>query len=89
MMTVLASVVRVVRMFESMESSKRTHLIMEACSGGNLCTYVKRRKRLEEPEARRIFDQILQGIEYMHSMDIVHRDIKLENVLLDKVKRTT
>jgi 5'-AMP-activated protein kinase, catalytic alpha subunit len=58
---------------------------MEACAGGNLCAYVKRRKRLEEAEARRVLDQVLQGIEYMHALDIVHRDIKLENILLDEV----
>jgi serine/threonine protein kinase len=76
---------RVVRLFETIHSSKRTHLIMEACAGGNLCAYVKRRKRLEEAEARRVLDQVLQGIEYMHALDIVHRDIKLENILLDEV----
>jgi serine/threonine protein kinase len=74
-----------VRLFETIHSSKRTHLIMEACAGGNLCAYVKRRKRLEEAEARRVLDQVLQGIEYMHALDIVHRDIKLENILLDEV----
>jgi serine/threonine protein kinase len=80
---------RVVRLFETIHSSKRTHLIMEACAGGNLCAYVKRRKRLEEAEARRVLDQVLQGIEYMHALDIVHRDIKLENILLDEVNNST
>jgi hypothetical protein len=38
----------VVRLFEAIEGPKRTHLVMEVCSGGNLCTYVKRRRRLDE-----------------------------------------
>ncbi|KAG5190757.1 kinase-like domain-containing protein [Tribonema minus] len=77
---------RVVRLFETVEGPKRTHLIMEACSGGNLCTYVKRRRRLEEAEARRLLDQILQAVEYLHVREIIHRDLKLENILLDEAR---
>lgn len=44
------------------ESSKRIHLIMEHADGGNLCSYVKRRKRLDESEARRILRQLLEGV---------------------------
>ncbi|CAM9172771.1 unnamed protein product [Ectocarpus sp. 12 AP-2014] len=73
---------RVIRLFETAESSKRIHLVMEYADGGNLCSYVKRRKRLDEGEARRILRQLLEGVDYMHGLDIVHRDIKLENVLL-------
>ena len=57
---------------------------MEFVSAGNLCTFVKRRRRLPEDEARKIFLQISVAIEYMHSLEIIHRDVKLENVLLDK-----
>eukprot|EP00611_Tribonema_gayanum_P016801 TRINITY_DN2921_c0_g1_i4.p1 TRINITY_DN2921_c0_g1~~TRINITY_DN2921_c0_g1_i4.p1 ORF type:complete len:843 (-),score=157.03 TRINITY_DN2921_c0_g1_i4:998-3451(-) len=62
---------RVVRLFETVEGPKRTHLIMEACSGGNLCT---------------LLDQILQAVEYLHVREIVHRDLKLENILLDEAR---
>eukprot|EP00903_Cladosiphon_okamuranus_P012027 g11292.t1 len=79
---------RVIRLFETAESSKRIHLVMEYANGGNLCSYVKRRKRLDEGEARRILQQLLEGVEYMHGSDIVHRDIKLENVLLGGSDRT-
>ncbi|CAM9176610.1 unnamed protein product, partial [Hapterophycus canaliculatus] len=79
---------RVIRLFETAESSKRIHLVMEYADGGNLCSYVKRRKRLDEGEAQRIFQELLEGVEYMHGVDIVHRDIKLENVLLGGNGRT-
>jgi len=73
----------IIQMLEMIDSPKRIHIVMEHAGGGNLCTYVKQRKRLAEPEARKIFIQLLLGIEYMHDLGIIHRDIKLENVLFD------
>ena len=72
---------RIARMYEAVETPKRMHLIMECLDGGNLCSYVKQRRRLTEDESRKIFFQLLQAIDYLHSMSVAHRDIKLENVL--------
>lgn len=72
---------RIARMYEAIETPKRMHLIMECLDGGNLCSYVKSKRRLTEEESRRIFYQILQSVEYLHSLGVTHRDIKLENVL--------
>jgi len=55
-----------IRLFETLESPKRIHLVMEYTSGGNLCSYVKKRKRLPEDEARCIFTQLCVSLEYMH-----------------------
>jgi serine/threonine protein kinase len=42
------------------------------------------RDKLPETEARVFWRQIVQGVEYMHSQGIVHRDLKLENIMLDR-----
>ncbi len=72
---------RIARLFEAVETPKRMHLIMECSDGGNLCSYVKQKKRLSEEESKRIFFHIVQAIDYLHSLGVAHRDIKLENVL--------
>ena len=73
----------IVRLFETFESPKRIHLVMEYVSHGTLYRHLKKHKKLAEPEARRLFRQLVGALAYLHSRFISHRDIKLENVLLD------
>lgn len=72
---------RIARMYEAVETPKRMHLIMECLDGGNLCSYVKQKRRLSEEESKRIFFQVLIAIEHLHALGVTHRDVKLENVL--------
>lgn len=58
--------------------------VTEICPGGDLLTYVRKRRKLKEPLAKWMFKQILEGLQYIHSKQIVHRDIKLDNILLDQ-----
>ena len=45
-------------------------------------TYVRKRRKLKEDVASHIFKQIVTGIKYCHSKNVLHRDIKLDNILL-------
>lgn len=55
---------------------------MEVCGGGDLLTYVRRRRKLKEDTACFLFKQIITGLAACHAKNVLHRDIKLDNVLL-------
>lgn len=74
----------VVRLYDTFETSKHICFVMELCSGGDLLTYVRKRRKLKEDVAKYFFKQIIEGLAYIHNSKlIVHRDIKLDNILLD------
>jgi len=59
---------------------------MELVDGGELLDYVLERGCLDEAESRELFIQIFEGVKYLHSVAISHRDLKLENILMTKQK---
>lgn len=61
-----------------------TYLVLELCPNGSLMDMVKRRKGLTEPEVRFYAVQISGAIKYMHAKGIIHRDLKMGNIFLDK-----
>ena len=73
----------VVKLYETFETRRHIMLVMELCAGGDLLNFVRKRKKLDESVAKVIFKQIIDGIGYIHSKRILHRDIKLDNILLD------
>ena len=73
----------VVQLYETFETKRHMILAMELCAGGDLLNYVRKRKKLDEAEAKVIFKQIIKGLGYIHKKRILHRDIKLDNILLD------
>ena len=73
----------ITKILEMFEDDKFILIIMEYINGGNLFSFVKKRRKLSEKIAKFLFRQIILGIKHIHSKNIVHRDIKLENILID------
>lgn len=79
----------VVQIIDLYKDTNYYYVILEFCPHGNLFHYVARHEngRLGEEEAKPIFRQIMETIQYLHSIRVSHRDMKLENILLDSSGR--
>ena len=73
----------ITKILETFEDQKYFLIVMEYINGGNLFSFIKKRRKLSEKISKFLFKQIILGIKHIHSKNIVHRDIKLENVLID------
>ena len=73
----------IVKIFETYETKKHYCIVMEYICAGDLLSYIKKRGKLTEQVAKFIFKQIVLSLQYIHSHNIVHRDIKLDNILID------
>ncbi|XP_059402947.1 serine/threonine-protein kinase SIK2-like isoform X3 [Carassius carassius] len=73
----------IIKLYQVMETKNMLYLVTEYARNGEIFDYLASRGRLSEMDARRKFWQILSAVEYCHERNIVHRDLKAENLLLD------
>lgn len=73
----------IAKLYEVVDTEESLNLIMEY-AGNTLLAYVLEKGGLQEAEAREFFRQILSAVEYCHEKNIIHRDLKHQNLLLNK-----
>ena len=76
------SIIKTYEIFET--SDGRIYIVMELGVKGDLLEFIKCRGALHEDVARKMFRQLSSAVKYCHDLDVVHRDLKCENLLLDK-----
>ncbi|EJU00186.1 Pkinase-domain-containing protein [Dacryopinax primogenitus] len=74
----------IVRLYDVIETDKYIGIILEYASGGELFDHILAHRYLREKDACKLFAQLISGVWYIHQKKIVHRDLKLENLLLDR-----
>ena len=73
----------IIKLLEVFENEKYVFFVMEYASNGDLLDYLKKKIILSENDSKYLFFQICSGLKFIHKKHIIHRDIKLDNILLD------
>ncbi|XP_049537140.1 testis-specific serine/threonine-protein kinase 6-like [Anopheles darlingi] len=69
--------------YEYIETNMRYYIVMQYAENGSLLELLKKEIKLDEGRAWRYFHQLISAVKYIHSIGIVHRDIKCENIVFD------
>ncbi|XP_065840243.1 testis-specific serine/threonine-protein kinase 3-like [Oscarella lobularis] len=74
----------IIKLHEILETEQKVYFVMDVAEGGDLLDYINNRGYLSEDESRRVLRQTVLAVQHCHENGIVHRDLKCENILLDK-----
>eukprot|EP00915_Cephaloidophora_sp_WS-2016_P007943 GHVH01010980.1.p1 GENE.GHVH01010980.1~~GHVH01010980.1.p1 ORF type:complete len:596 (-),score=92.55 GHVH01010980.1:1001-2788(-) len=81
----------IVKIYEVFEDFQNMYIIMEYCEGGELYSHIRQMqndaKKFTEKYIAKLMKQILQGVRYCHLRNVVHKDLKPQNLMLDKSKQ--
>ncbi|XP_057644434.1 sperm motility kinase X-like [Chionomys nivalis] len=73
----------IIKLFHIIDSKDHTYMVLEFAAHGALVKHIEEGGPLQQKQAQHIFCQIVCAVHYCHDNDIAHRDIKLDNILLD------
>lgn len=73
----------IVKVYKIFSYPRRVYIFMELMERGDLLCLIRRRGRLTEYETCRYFYQMVTAIQYLHSLNIAHRDLKCENIMIN------
>jgi calcium-dependent protein kinase len=73
----------IIKYHDIYEDNNHIFIVMQYCSGGELFTKIISEGRLHESEARVFMNKMVMAVNHLHSLQIVHRDLKTENFLFD------
>ncbi|CDW82865.1 protein kinase superfamily protein [Stylonychia lemnae] len=80
----------IVKFVQFMRTQKNNYIFLEYCGGGDMRSFLQERKRLSEIDAQRFMKQIADALKYLYQNNIIHRDLKLQNILLtEKSEKAT
>ncbi|CAI8612921.1 unnamed protein product [Vicia faba] len=74
----------IINLFEVLASKTKIYFIVELASAGELFEEVAKQDKLTEEHARKYFRQLISAVKHCHSHGVFHRDLKLDNLLLDE-----
>uniref|UniRef100_A0A6B2L736 non-specific serine/threonine protein kinase n=1 Tax=Arcella intermedia TaxID=1963864 RepID=A0A6B2L736_9EUKA len=73
----------IVQLYFAFQSKSYLYLVMEYLIGGDLASFLSKRKYLDEPMVQRYIAEVVLALEYLHSVNIIHRDLKPDNLLIN------
>jgi len=74
----------IIQLFEVMETENCYYIVMELIDGIEFVKYLSKKRTLDETETRNYIRQIVSAVDHMHKANVIHRDIKLQNFMLDQ-----